>query len=83
MLLCTDDSRLLGSISPEIIAAIREVGVRVVTADGTEIGMADLVAHTLTMQSATTVVEEKRERIKKGKRASKAAGPKKRLSPKK
>jgi DNA invertase Pin-like site-specific DNA recombinase len=43
VLLCTDLSRLARLASPEIIMALRDAGVRVVTVDGAEIGEADLV----------------------------------------
>ena len=83
VLVCSDLNRLIRRLSPQIIMAIREAGLLMVTADGTEIGMADLVAHTLINQMPKTFVEAQSELIKKGKRASKAAGPKKRPSPKK
>ena len=52
-------------------------------AGGTEIGFADLIANTLVNQSAEMESKKRSERIKLGKRASKAGGPKKRSSPKK
>jgi DNA invertase Pin-like site-specific DNA recombinase len=41
VLLCTDLTRLTRRLSPEIMKAHREAGVRVVTVDGGEIGMAE------------------------------------------
>ena len=83
VLLCTDASRLLGSISPEIIGAIQKAGVQIVTTDGTEIGFADLVAHTLIKQMPKTVQEDQSQRIKRGIRASKLGGKRKRQPPQK
>ncbi len=70
VLLCTDLSRLTRRLSPEIMKAIREAGVRLVTADGASMGMAELIANTVVKQSAKTVVAEKSERIKPGIRAA-------------
>jgi hypothetical protein len=81
--LCTDITRLARTLSPEIITAIRDAGVKVVTADSSELGFADLVAHTLMHQSAKTYSELMSERIKRGKRSSKSAGPKRRRASKK
>jgi DNA invertase Pin-like site-specific DNA recombinase len=83
VLLCTDLARFTRRLTPQIMMAIREAGVMMVTADGAEIGFADLVAHTLLQQSAKTYSELMSERTKQGKRISKAAGPKKRRTPKK
>ncbi len=43
------DARLTRQVTPEIILALKKAGVRIVTADGGELGFADLVAHTLTI----------------------------------
>lgn len=83
VLMCSDLTRLTRSLSSEIIGAIQKAGVQIVTTDGTEIGFADLVAHTLIKQMPKTVQEDQSQRTKAGKRASKAAGQKKRPSPKK
>lgn len=83
VLLCSDLLRLTHRLSPELIGAIQKAGVQIVTTDGTEIGSADLVAHMVINQIPRTFVEAQSQRIKAGKRASKAAGQKKRPSPKK
>jgi hypothetical protein len=51
ILLCTDLTRLTRHLSPEIMTAIWEAGVRVVTVDGAEMGVPELIAHTFVMQS--------------------------------
>jgi DNA invertase Pin-like site-specific DNA recombinase len=83
VLLCTDLTRLTRQVTAEIITAIREAGVKVVTADKGEVRDTDLLAQTLMHQSAKTYSELMSERIKRGKRASKAAAPKKQQTTKK
>jgi len=70
VLLCTDITRLTRQVTPEIITALRDAGVKVVTADGGELGFADLVAHTLMHHLAKTELQHRSERIKAGKRAA-------------
>lgn len=74
VLLCTDASRLLRSISPEIMTAIREAKVQIVTLDGKGIGGADFAYHTLTnhvfSEAMKTYQERQSERIKRGIRAA-------------
>lgn len=83
VLLCSDLTRLTRSLSSEIIGAIQKAGVQIVTTDGTEIGFADLVAHTLIKQMPKTVQEDQSQRIKRGIRASKLGGKRKRQPPQK
>jgi DNA invertase Pin-like site-specific DNA recombinase len=83
VLLCSDLTRLTRSLSLDFIGALQKAGVQIVTTEGTEIGSADLVAHMVINQIPRTFVEAQSQRIKAGKRASKAAGQKKRPSPKK
>lgn len=83
VLLCTDASRLLGSISPEIIGAMQKAGVQIMSADGTQIGFADLVANTLINQIPMTEVEARSQRIKRGIRAAKSGATRKRQPPQK
>ena len=54
VLLCTDLPRLARCLSPEIVTALWNAGVRVVTGDGCEIGVADLVAQAGMRQFAKT-----------------------------
>ncbi len=82
-LVCSDITRLTRSLSLEIIGAIQKAGVQIVTTDGTEIGLADLVAHTLIKQMPKTVQEDQSQRIKRGIRASKLGGKRKRQPPQK
>lgn len=74
VLLCTDASRLLRSISPEIMTAIREAKLQIVTIDGAEIGNAEFLTHTITnhvvAQAMKTFKEQQSERIKRGIRAA-------------
>jgi predicted Fe-Mo cluster-binding NifX family protein len=49
VLLCTDITRLARRLSPEVVTALRDAGVRVVTADRGELGFPDLVAQALTI----------------------------------
>jgi DNA invertase Pin-like site-specific DNA recombinase len=74
VLLCTDASRLLRSISPEIMTAIREAKVQIVTIDGAENGNAEFLTHTITnhvvAQAMKTFKEQQSERIKRGIRAA-------------
>jgi DNA invertase Pin-like site-specific DNA recombinase len=65
VLLCTDLTRLTRQVTPGIIMAFRKAGVRIVTGDGSEVGIADLVLATM----PRTFVEAQGERIKAGKRA--------------
>lgn len=67
VLLCNDVTRLTRQLSPEILAALNQAGVRVVSADGSEIGLAEMVALSF---SGKTYVEDLGERIKRGKRAA-------------
>ncbi len=83
VLVCSDLTRLTRSLSSEIIGAIQKAGVQIVTTDGTEIGFADLVAHTLIKQMPKTVQEDQSQRIKRGIRASKLGGKRKRQPPQK
>jgi DNA invertase Pin-like site-specific DNA recombinase len=83
VLVCSDLTRLTRSLSSEIIGAIQKAGVQIVTTDGTEIGFADLVAHTLIKQMPKTVQEDQSQRIKRGIRASKLGGTRKRQPPQK
>jgi len=70
VLLCTDLTRLTRRLSPEIILAIRDAGVRVVTADSGEVRVADLLTQAVMNQSAKTDSGSLSERIKRGKRAA-------------
>lgn len=70
VLLCTDLTRLTRRLSPEIITALRDAGVRVVTADGGEIGVSELVAQAIMSRSAKTYSQHRSERIKRGIRAA-------------
>ncbi len=83
VLVCSDLTRLTRSLSSEIIGAIQKAGVQIVTTDGTEIGSADLVAHMLINQMPKTFVEAQSQRIKRGIRASKLGGKRKRQPPQK
>lgn len=67
MLICTDLTRLTRQLSSEILAALNQVGVRVVTAGEGEFGLVELVARTF---KDKTFVENLSERTKKGKRAA-------------
>jgi DNA invertase Pin-like site-specific DNA recombinase len=66
VLLCSDLTRL----TRRLIGAIQKAGVQIVTADGKEIGSADLVAHMLINQMPKTFVEAQSQRIKRGLRAA-------------
>jgi DNA invertase Pin-like site-specific DNA recombinase len=66
VLLCSDLTRL----TRRLIGAIQKAGVQIVTADGKEIGSADLVAHMLINQMPKTFVEAQSQRIKRGIRAA-------------
>lgn len=66
VLLCTDLTRLTRQYTPEIIMAFFKAGVRIVTADGNEVGITDLVL----ANAARTFVEHQNERIKRGLRAA-------------
>jgi DNA invertase Pin-like site-specific DNA recombinase len=57
VLICTDLTRLTRRLSPEIMTALRDARVRVMTVDGGEIGMADLVAQAIMSRSAKTYSE--------------------------
>lgn len=70
VLLCSDLTRLARSLSLEIIGTLQKAGVQIVTADGTQIGFADLVANTLISQIPMTEVEARSQRIKRGIRAA-------------
>lgn len=74
VLLCTDASRLLRSISQKIMTAIREAKLQIVTIDGAEIGNAEFLTHTITnhvvAQAMKTFKEQQSERIKRGIRAA-------------
>jgi DNA invertase Pin-like site-specific DNA recombinase len=70
VLLCSDLTRLTGSLSLEIIGTLQKAGVQIVTADGTQIGFADLLANTLISQIPMTEVEARSQRIKRGIRAA-------------
>lgn len=83
VLFCSDITRLSRSLSLEIIGAMQKAGVQIVTADGTQIGFADLVAHTLINQMPKTVQEDQSQRIKRGIRAAKPGTTRKRQPPKK
>ncbi len=82
-LVCSDITRLTRSLPLEIIGALQKAGVQIVAADGTQIGFADLVAHTLMNQMPKTVQEDQSQRIKRGIRASKLGGKRKRQPPQK
>lgn len=69
-LVCSDLTRLTGSLSLEIIGTLQKAGVQIVTADGTQIGFADLLANTLISQIPMTEVEARSQRIKRGIRAA-------------
>jgi len=64
VLLCTEFARLTRHLTPEIITALRDAGVKVVTADRGEIGVSDLVANTLTTTRTESgdIVSRKRSR---------------------
>lgn len=70
VLLCSDLTRLTQSLSLEIIGTLQKAGVQIVTADGTQIGFADLVANTLINQIPMTEAEARSQRIKRGIRAA-------------
>lgn len=83
VLFCSDITRLTRSLPLEIIGAMQKAGVQIVTADGTQIGFADLVAHTLINQTPKTVQEDQSQRIKRGIRTAKLGVTRKRQPPKK
>lgn len=82
-LVCSDMTRLTRSLPLEIIGALQKAGVQIVTADGTQIGFADLIANTLISQMHKTVQEDQSQRIKRGIRAAKLGVTRKRKPPKK
>ncbi len=83
VLLCTDITRLARRLSPEVVTALRDAGVRVMTANRGEVQDADLLTQTVITQSAKTYSEWMSDRIKQGIRASKNAASRKRPTPKK
>lgn len=54
VLICNDLTRLTRNLSLEILMALNKAGVRVVTADGSEIGFAEMVARTPLIWRAKT-----------------------------
>ncbi|MFO1045394.1 MAG: recombinase family protein [Planctomycetaceae bacterium] len=83
VLLCSDLTRLARSLSLEIIGTLQKAGVQIVTADGIQIGFADLVANTLISQIPMTELEARSQRIKRGIRAAKSGATRKRQPPQK
>ena len=70
VLFCSDITRLTRSLPLEIIGALQKAEVQIVTADGIQIGFADLIANTLINQMPKTFVEAQSQRIKAGIRAA-------------
>lgn len=68
VLLCTDLTRITRQITPEIMTALRNSGVKVVTVAEGKIGVADLVAKAVVGHRAKTVVEEMSQRAGSRKR---------------
>lgn len=70
VLLCTDLPRLDRLLSLEIVTALRDAGVKVVTAARGEFGFGELIVHAIIDQSAGTESQRRSERIKLGVRAA-------------
>jgi len=66
VLLCADLSRLTRQVTPEIIMTLKMAGVRIMTAEGGEVGITDLFAQAIMNQLAKTESQRRSERIKQG-----------------
>jgi DNA invertase Pin-like site-specific DNA recombinase len=64
VLLCTDVDRLGRQITPEVFAALRNNGARVVTVAEGEIGVADLISQAMKGHIAKTESQQRSARIK-------------------